>query len=60
MTELEMTNPEIPADPDPLDAWERWWNTIGETPGEIVWDAHEGDLEADLGRFADRSASGCP
>jgi SAM-dependent methyltransferase len=33
-------------------AWERWWAGIDETPGEIVWDADGGDLEADLDHFA--------
>ena len=33
-------------------AWERWWAGIGGTPGEIVWEASPGDLEADLDHFA--------
>lgn len=33
-------------------AWERWWAGIDGTPGEIIWDAAEGDLEADLEHFA--------
>ena len=40
------------ADQDLSAAWERWWSGIGRTPGEIVWDADPGDLEADLGHFA--------
>ena len=35
---------------DPL-AWERWWAGIEGRPGEIVWDADVGDLEADLDHF---------
>jgi SAM-dependent methyltransferase len=33
-------------------AWERWWAGIGQTPGEIVWEADPGDLQADLDHFA--------
>ena len=29
--------------------WERWWSGIEGAPGEIVWDADESDLVADLG-----------
>jgi SAM-dependent methyltransferase len=33
-------------------AWEAWWAGIDGTPGEIVWEADPGDLEADLTYFA--------
>jgi SAM-dependent methyltransferase len=36
----------------PASAWEAWWAGIDGTPGEIVWDADPGDLEADLTYFA--------
>ncbi len=32
--------------------WERWWTAVDGLPGEIVWDAHEADLAADLEVFA--------
>ncbi len=35
-----------------FDVWERWWNSINGAPGEIVWDADESDLMADLEVFA--------
>jgi SAM-dependent methyltransferase len=31
-----------------LDRWERWWSGITGAPGEIVWNAAESDLSADL------------
>ncbi len=34
-------------------AWERWWSGVNGAPGEIVWDANESDLTADLEVFAD-------
>ncbi len=34
--------------------WEAWWTALDGTPGEIVWDADEGDLVADLDVFGDR------
>jgi len=41
-----------PADQNLTLAWERWWAGIDGTPGEIVWDADRGDVEADLDHFA--------
>jgi SAM-dependent methyltransferase len=41
-----------PSDPEPATVWERWWANAGDTPGEIVWDASAGDLQADLRHFA--------
>ena len=35
-----------------LETWERWWTAVDGTPGEIVWDADETDLTADLAVFA--------
>lgn len=35
-----------------LAVWERWWTSVGGAPGEIVWDADETDLAADLDTFA--------
>jgi SAM-dependent methyltransferase len=34
--------------------WEAWWTALNGTPGEIVWDVDEGDLNADLDVFGDR------
>jgi hypothetical protein len=31
-----------------LAVWERWWATLEGRSGEIVWDADEADLAADL------------
>jgi SAM-dependent methyltransferase len=31
--------------------WERWWCGVGGAPGEIVWDADQSDLVADLEVF---------
>ena len=36
-----------------LTIWEAWWTALDGTPGEIVWDADEGDLTADLDVFGD-------
>jgi SAM-dependent methyltransferase len=54
MTELEMVglNDAIQPVHDLPAAWERWWTAIDGTPGEIVWDADAGDLDADLEHFA--------
>jgi SAM-dependent methyltransferase len=52
MTELGRTDVEVAASRDRVSAWDRWWSMIDGTPGEIVWDADVGDLEADLGHFA--------
>jgi len=41
-----------PAEQNVTLAWERWWAGLDGTPGEIVWDAAPGDLEADLEHFA--------
>jgi SAM-dependent methyltransferase len=34
-----------------LTVWERWWSGVNGGPGEIVWDADEADLLADLETF---------
>ena len=34
-----------------LAVWERWWSGVDGAPGEIVWDANESDLAADLDVF---------
>ena len=49
-----MTTPKTTgtADQDLTLAWECWWAGIGQTPGEVVWEADPGDLEADLDHFA--------
>jgi SAM-dependent methyltransferase len=52
MTKLEIANATISADRNLLAVWERWWTAIDGTPGEIVWDADAGDLDADLEHFA--------
>ncbi len=36
-----------------LAVWERWWSSVDGRPGEVVWDAAESDLVADLEVFAD-------
>ena len=36
-----------------LHAWERWWSGVTGAPGEIVWNAAESDLAADLEVFAE-------
>ena len=46
MEERDLAEQGLPA------AWDRWWAGIDGTPGEIVWDADPGDLEADLDHFA--------
>ena len=51
--------------PSPLpekefEVWERWWNSIDGVPGEIVWDAAESDLRADLDVFANAFAPDLP
>ena len=52
MTKLETTDAAVPADRDVAVIWERWWAGLVAAPGEIVWDADVGDLEADLEHFA--------
>lgn len=47
-------------DPAPASAWEARWAGIDGTPGEIVWDADPGDLEADLTYFAGPSPGRLP
>jgi SAM-dependent methyltransferase len=47
-------------DLDLASAWEGWWAGIDGTPGEIVWDADPGDLEADLKHFADLFGQALP
>lgn len=51
---------DAPADHDLALAWERWWAGIGGTPGEVVWEADPGDLEADLDHFADAFSPALP
>jgi SAM-dependent methyltransferase len=41
-----------PADQELAAVWERWWAGLGDTPGEVVWSASAGDLQADLPHFA--------
>ena len=36
-----------------LAVWERWWASVNNAPGEIVWDAAASDLAADLGVFGE-------
>ena len=43
-----------------LAVWERWWSTIDGRPGEIVWDADDTDLAADLTSFTDAFHPGLP
>lgn len=43
-----------------LAIWERWWSGIEGVPGEIVWDADQSDLAADLEVFAERFTPGLP
>jgi SAM-dependent methyltransferase len=38
-------------DRDLAQRWERWWAEVGQTPGEVLWEADPGDLDADLGHF---------
>lgn len=52
MTERAKADEAPPAERDLREAWERWWAGIDGTPGEIVWDASEHDLHADLEYFA--------
>ncbi len=47
-----MTTSHGPAEQNLTLTWERWWAGIDGTPGEIVWDADPGDLDADLVHFA--------
>ena len=43
-----------------LAVWERWWGGIDDAPGEIIWDAAEADLAADLEVFAGAFDPGLP
>jgi len=43
-----------------FEVWERWWNSIDGVPGEIVWDADESDLMADLELFGDAFTPALP
>jgi amidohydrolase len=42
------------------DIWERWWSGVTGAPGEIVWNAAQSDLAADLEVFGDSFDRGLP
>lgn len=59
MTQLEH-DPSSTTARDLPTVWEHWWTTLDGTAGEVVWEAHQADLVADLEVFASAFDPGLP